>query len=149
MLWYSLEVPCWGTSNEYPQDMFSWRNQKNINTVMIEKSALYGDLNFLYIFEYKWVYIFMLCFLPKSTDILIFCTKSCAVGYLKQVSFHICPKYFLGLGTAFWKCTPVYRGTHPCTTVHTAVYCRIQTPSVCTFICSILVQFYKKCLLET
>ena len=28
MLWYSLEVPCWGTSNEYTQHMFSWRNKK-------------------------------------------------------------------------------------------------------------------------
>ena len=27
---YSLEAPHWGTSNEYPQHMFSWRNKKNI-----------------------------------------------------------------------------------------------------------------------
>ena len=27
---YSLEVPQWGTSDEYPQHMFSWRNKKNI-----------------------------------------------------------------------------------------------------------------------
>ena len=25
---YSLEAPCWGASNEYPQHTFSWRNQK-------------------------------------------------------------------------------------------------------------------------
>ena len=30
MLWYSLEAPCRGASNEYPQHMFSWRNKKNI-----------------------------------------------------------------------------------------------------------------------
>ena len=30
MLWYSLEVPRWGASNEYPQHMFSRRNKKNI-----------------------------------------------------------------------------------------------------------------------
>ena len=30
LLWYSLEVPHWGTSNEYLQHMFSWRNWKNI-----------------------------------------------------------------------------------------------------------------------
>ena len=30
MLWYSLEVPRRGTSNEYPQHMFSSRNKKNI-----------------------------------------------------------------------------------------------------------------------
>ena len=27
---YSLEAPHWGTSNEYPQHMFSWRNKKTI-----------------------------------------------------------------------------------------------------------------------
>ena len=31
MLWYSLEVPCLGTSNKYQQYNFSWRNTKNIN----------------------------------------------------------------------------------------------------------------------
>ena len=25
---YSLEAPCQGASNEYPQHMFSWRNKK-------------------------------------------------------------------------------------------------------------------------
>ena len=127
--------------------MFSWRNKKNINTVLVEKGALYGDLNFLYIFEYKWVYIFMLCFLPKSSDILIFCTKSCALDYLKQVSFHICLKYFVVLhGYRLWK---VYPSILRYTSMYHGTYRRIQTPSVCTFICSILVQFYKKCLLET
>ena len=29
---YSLEMPCWGTSNEYTKHRFSWRNTKNINT---------------------------------------------------------------------------------------------------------------------
>ena len=29
---YSLEVPWQGTSNEYPQHMFLWRNKKNIRT---------------------------------------------------------------------------------------------------------------------
>ena len=27
---YSLEAPQWGTSNEYPQHMFLWRNKRNI-----------------------------------------------------------------------------------------------------------------------
>ena len=29
-LWYSLEAPQQGTSNEYPDHMFSWRSKKNI-----------------------------------------------------------------------------------------------------------------------
>ena len=40
---YSLEVPHRGTSNEYPQHMFSWRNKKNINTFGIKKES-YQDL---------------------------------------------------------------------------------------------------------
>ena len=38
MLWYSLEVPHCGTSNEYPQYMFTWRNTKNILSGYILKS---------------------------------------------------------------------------------------------------------------
>ena len=34
---YSLEVPHWGTSNEYPQYMFSWRNKKNISDLWLKK----------------------------------------------------------------------------------------------------------------
>ena len=30
MLWYALEAPCQGASNEYPQHMFSRRNKKDI-----------------------------------------------------------------------------------------------------------------------
>ena len=30
MLWHSLEMPHQGTSNEYPQHMFSLRNQINV-----------------------------------------------------------------------------------------------------------------------
>ena len=37
---YSLEVPQWGTSNEYPQHMFSYRNKKIINTFQFEKKCL-------------------------------------------------------------------------------------------------------------
>ena len=29
---YSLEVPCWGASNEYQHCKFLWRNKKNIST---------------------------------------------------------------------------------------------------------------------
>ena len=28
-MWYSLELPCRGNSNEYPQYMFLWRNMNN------------------------------------------------------------------------------------------------------------------------
>ena len=31
MLWYSLEAPCKGASNEYPQHMFLLRNKKDIS----------------------------------------------------------------------------------------------------------------------
>ena len=37
MLWYSLEVPHWGTSNEYLQQMLLRRNKKNINNFWQQK----------------------------------------------------------------------------------------------------------------
>ena len=44
---YSLEAPRRGTSNEYPQHMFSWTNKKNINTFGLKKSTLTGAMSFL------------------------------------------------------------------------------------------------------
>ena len=37
MLWYSIEAPQRGTSNEYPQHMFLLRNKKNIDTFWLKK----------------------------------------------------------------------------------------------------------------
>ena len=46
MLWYSLEAPLRGASNEYPQHMFSWRNKKDISSFRM-KEAPYLLLCFL------------------------------------------------------------------------------------------------------
>ena len=40
MLWYSLEAPRRGASNEYPQHMFSLWNKKNIDSFLVEKKRL-------------------------------------------------------------------------------------------------------------
>ena len=37
---YSLEAPRWGTSNEYPQNMFSWRNKKDISIFRWKKRLI-------------------------------------------------------------------------------------------------------------
>ena len=42
MLWYSLEVPHRGTSNEYPQHMFLWKYKKNMLIPLLS-----GYLSFL------------------------------------------------------------------------------------------------------
>ena len=47
---YSLEVPQWGTSNEYPQHMFSWRNKKKINIFWSYDLELYGNLSYTFVF---------------------------------------------------------------------------------------------------
>ena len=44
MLWYTLEVPQGGTSNEYPQHMFLWRNYKKYQNFSVEKKASYLEL---------------------------------------------------------------------------------------------------------
>ena len=41
---YSLEAPHQGTSNEYPQHMFSWRNKKKYQYFWTEKSILSRDV---------------------------------------------------------------------------------------------------------
>ena len=38
MLWYSLEAPHRGASNEYPQHMFSSRNKKDIGIFRMKKA---------------------------------------------------------------------------------------------------------------
>ena len=43
MLWYSLEAPRRGASNEYPQHMFSSSNKKHVDTFLVEKKAPYQD----------------------------------------------------------------------------------------------------------
>ena len=40
MLWYSLEVPQQGASNEYPEHMFSSRNKKNIMWIPVLSVAM-------------------------------------------------------------------------------------------------------------
>ena len=39
----TLEAPHWGTSNEYPQHIFSWRNKENIKTFG-QRKLLYLEL---------------------------------------------------------------------------------------------------------
>ena len=39
MLWYSLEAPCRGASDVYPQHMFLWRD-----TPLLPKALAYGML---------------------------------------------------------------------------------------------------------
>ena len=38
MLWFSLEAPHQGASNEYPQHMFSWSNKKDISIFRMKKA---------------------------------------------------------------------------------------------------------------
>ena len=51
MPWYSLEAPRRGTSNEYPQHMFSWRNKKNINQIL-SKPMLDVDVSIFRYIQY-------------------------------------------------------------------------------------------------
>lgn len=39
---YSLEAPHWGASNEYPQTMSLWRNDKNSHSIIIEFPLQFG-----------------------------------------------------------------------------------------------------------
>ena len=50
MLWYLIEAPLWGASNEYPQHMFLWQSKKNISTFWFIK-APYLELEPYYTME--------------------------------------------------------------------------------------------------
>ena len=67
MLWYSLEVPRQGASNEYPQHMFLLRNKKDISIFRMKKlpylllcskelrcSNTYGKYSTNKVFKYLW-----------------------------------------------------------------------------------------------
>ena len=57
MLWCSLEAPQWGTSNDYPQYVFSWRNKKNIMWIPLSSGAMqlqYSIQQFIY---FRWILI--------------------------------------------------------------------------------------------
>ena len=51
---YSLEVPPWGTSNEYHHHMFSWRNKKNISTFGLTHLRLFY-LFFFTFTQHNWI----------------------------------------------------------------------------------------------
>ena len=41
MLWYSLEAPQRGASNEYHNMFFLWRNKKKYQYFLVEKAIFY------------------------------------------------------------------------------------------------------------
>ena len=43
MLWYSLEAPHWGASNEHRQHKFSWRNKKTYIGYSLEASQCFHE----------------------------------------------------------------------------------------------------------
>ena len=62
---YSLDAPCWGTSNKYPQHMFLSRNKKKCSYFLVEKSTLSKamcyfvdkSLFFFYFYTEKYVHL--------------------------------------------------------------------------------------------
>ena len=55
-LWYSLEAPHWGASNEYPQHMFLLRYKKIINTFWLKKKNN-NNKQLIWSYEFHaWIY---------------------------------------------------------------------------------------------
>ena len=66
---YSLEVPHWGTSYEYPQHMFLSRNKKNMASFWLKK-APYQELCFS---MNAWVHLMHIIEVLFSTKNICFC----------------------------------------------------------------------------
>ena len=76
---YSLEVPHHGTSDEYPQHIFSWRNKKKYLYFSIEKDAPYLELCYSIIKELS-VYIFSLAGCPEAAVTNVYNAMKCATS---------------------------------------------------------------------
>ena len=72
---YSLEVPLWGTSNEYPQHIFLWRNKKRyLNTRVVQKVlSLIGFLSFTQVYFKMLHCTWMVCWIADDTR--LFCAN--------------------------------------------------------------------------
>ena len=105
MLWYSLEVPCQGTSNEYLQHMFLCRTWENHPWIIIKYSSITSPLrsssDTLLIWNYaqKQAQLFkllanvMLKFLTwnMANELIFFCWKNVSSKNCKSY-LHFCSK---------------------------------------------------------
>ena len=86
---YSLEVPRWGTSNEYPHPTFIWRNKKNYPRI-IAKYIISGPHSYL-------------ALLYKSTDRAISVTMvSASVKIFKRYIWKFILALMLDTGPKFY-----------------------------------------------
>ena len=81
MLWYSLEAPCQGTSNEYPQHKFLRRNKKN--NMWIPPFICSYVIIIIFFFNFYDLSCFGVCKIKKRVKIV----------YVKTV-FHVFFVYF-------------------------------------------------------
>ena len=66
-------MPWCGTSNEYPQQMFSWRNKKNINTAVVCKNTfVYESLTNNIVSLNNWALVYKMLGHLQSAKVMIF-----------------------------------------------------------------------------
>ena len=94
---YSLETPHRGTSNEYPQHMFLWRNKKNYPRIITKYSSLTIPLKYQYFFvpptygEGDMLILVRILLELASMSRFLVCTISCepVVGFLWNFHWYI------------------------------------------------------------
>ena len=74
MLWYSLEAPRWGASNEYPQHMFSWRKKENTKKKIVwkKKKKCYLELYGLTIHLCSYIIYHIFCLFSRIINGMFF-----------------------------------------------------------------------------
>ena len=91
---YSLEVPHWGISNEYPHHIFAWRNKKNINDFWFKKWLVCENISqwclLVFFISYAKSWYFIFCDEPRPT-------KMCLQTYMGNEGLDALAQASLGL----------------------------------------------------
>ena len=120
MLWFSIEAPQRGTSNEYPQHMFLWRSKKNIMWIpaFIPSYANAGwkscRLSILMSYSANTVKVIYFCFFSLSLLLLhyfsvnprFYCYLSFSYKFIISLCFFF--SFFLGV----WSFSPLRKDAY-------------------------------------
>ena len=96
---YSLEVPCWGAYNEYPQHIFLWKNKKNIKWIWSYGLRGFSGKIEKYIINFssaelaqRLLSVYVICWIFLQIFQTYFCIKANSVDPDQTAPFSVAPR---------------------------------------------------------